>query len=145
MNATIAGFDLPDDMQATASAAMGRWRWKAQLWTVALWIGIAGTLVASSGAMILWVLFQDPVAVESTAFPSLDSIRRAGSGCKFSHSKTPLADLVYEEEFAKKNTYGRINLFRKKRGYLICTRCETHKSTHSAFVVGKEESEVTCN
>ena len=139
MNATIAGFDLPDDMQATASAAMGRWRWKAQLRTVALWIGIAGALVVSSGAMILWVLFQDPVAVESTAFPSIDSIWRAGPGCKFSHSKTPLADLVHEEEFSKKNTRGKINFFRKKRGYLICARCETHKSSHSAFVVGEEE------
>lgn len=98
--------------------------------------------MASSGAMILWVLFQDPITVESTAFPSLDSVWRAGSGCKFSHSKTPLADLVYEEEFAKKNTCGKINFFRKKRGYLICARCESHNSTHSAFVVENESTAI---
>jgi hypothetical protein len=143
LNATITGFDLPADMQATASAAMGRWRWKAQLWTVALWIGISGILVVSSGAMILWILFQDPMGVQSTAFPSLDIVFRAGSGCKFGDSKSTLADVVHTKEFAEmladKNLGGVINFFRKKRGFLVRARCKAHDSTHAAFLVEKED------
>lgn len=138
LNATIGGFDLPEDMQATASAAMGRWRWKAQLWTVTLWIGIAGILVVSSGAMILWILIQKPMAVKSTAFPLLDNLCRAGSGCKFRDSENTLSGLVHEQKLAEKSTGELIGIFRKKTGHLVCAECETHRATHSAVIVKQE-------
>jgi hypothetical protein len=139
MNATIGGFDIPDAMQSTASAALGRWRWKAQLWTVATWIGVAGTLLLSSGTMILWILFQDLVEAKSTAFPSIDKVSLAGFGCTFSDSKITLADLARTQKLADKNTCGIIQCFQKRRGYLIRARCDTHLSTHAVFVVGEEE------
>jgi hypothetical protein len=142
-NATINdGFDIPDDMQATASAALGRYRWKARLWTVVTWIGVAGTLLLSSGGMILWILFQDPTEVNSTAFPFVDWVSHADSGCSFSDPRVTLANQMHAEELAEKNTCGVIECFGKKRGYLIRVRCGAHENcntTHVVFVVEKEE------
>jgi hypothetical protein len=137
MNVTVGGVDIPDDMQATASAALGRWRWKAQLWAVAIWIGIAGILLLSSGGMILWILFQDPVPVNPTAFPSFDTVSLASYGCKFNDPRITPADLKRTRDLANKNTCGMIADFRKTRGYLILAECETHEKTHVVFIMSE--------
>ena len=137
MNATVGGVDIPDDMRATASAALGHWRWKAQLWTVAIWIGIAGILLLSSGGMVLWILVQNPVPVKSTAFPHLDMVSLAGSGCQLSDSRITLADLARTNDLANMNTREMIEVFQNTRGYLIQAECMTgaHENPHIVFVV----------
>jgi hypothetical protein len=131
------GVNIPDDMQATASAALGRWRWKAQLWAVTIWIGIAGILLLSSGGVILWILFQDPVPVNSTAFPSFDTVSLASYGCKFNDPRITPADFERPLDLAKKNTCSMIADFRKTRGYLIRAECETHEKTHVVFIMSE--------
>ena len=126
-NATNESVTIPDEMQATASTASARWRWKAQLSTVVAWMGIAGILLLSSGGVLLWVLLQDPALVTPTDFPSIDMVSVAGArtGRQFSNSRILPADFALSQELAKQSTFGMVHAFQREEA-ISQRRCVTY-------------------
>jgi hypothetical protein len=140
-NATTSGGDapMPGNMQTTALAAQGHWRWKAPLWTLIVWMVIVAAFIFVSGMILFWILFQDTIPFKHTSFPPLDIVSIAGVGCQITGNRITLADLAFTEKLMEKNTFEIVNALRGKRGFLIQAQCHNHHKTHWVFVISKEE------
>jgi hypothetical protein len=130
-NSTNGGVAMPDDMHTTVSAAHGEWRWKAPLWSVILWIAVAMILILSSGGILFWILFQNPLDFGARAPPPLDILSVSGVGCKIDDRRITLARFASRVNLG---ATGIISTFKGEKGYLIQADCEMH-GNHVLLVV----------
>ena len=125
-------FPIPSDLETTASAAQITPRFIGQLWTVCVFIAICSVLVLYAGCILGWILFQEPLLTDPSAFPEFDIL--SNSGCS-TQQRLTFCNLAQSEELTNAGSWKITKAVRKKRGRMIRIWCQEENTNHLVFVL----------
>jgi hypothetical protein len=125
-------FQMPSDLETTASAAQITPRFIGQLWTVCVFVAISSVLVMWAGCILGWILFQKPLLTDPSAFPELDIVSQSGGRTQ---QALTLYDLAQSEELTNAGSWTITKAIRKKTGRTMRIRFRGERTYRLVFVV----------
>ena len=125
-------FPMPSDLETTASAAQITPRFIGQLWTVCVFIAICTVLVLYGGCILGWILFQEPLLTDPSAFPEFDILSK--SGCSTQQRRT-FGSLAQSEVPPNAGSWKITTAVRNKTGRMIRIWCQGENTYHLVFAL----------
>lgn len=125
-------FPIPSDLETTASAAQITPRFIGQLWTVCVFIAICSVLVLYAGCILGWILFQEPLLTDPSAFPEFDIL--AKSGCS-TQQRLTFCSLAQSERLTNAGSWKIRKAVCGKTGRMIRIRRQGENTYHLVFAL----------
>ena len=125
-------FPIPSDLETTASAAQITPRFIGQLWTVCVFIAICSVLVLYAGCILGWILFQEPLLTDPSAFPEFDILSK--SGCS-TQQRLTFCNLAQSERLTNAGSWKITKAVRRETGRMIRIRYQGENTHHLVFVL----------
>jgi hypothetical protein len=125
-------FQIPSDLETTASAAQITPRFIGQLWTVCVFIAICSVLVLYAGCILGWILFQEPLLTDPSAFPEFDILSK--SGCS-TQQRFTFCNLAQSKVPTNAGSWKITQAVREKTGRMIRIWCQGENTYHLVFVL----------